>query len=71
MTKTPAEIAMGNQALWIRTVLAVVGTEPQRRAFIRGYNGTPLQGRRSRQMVEQYRLGLAVRAALLEGEKPD
>lgn len=53
------------RADWIRTVLAVVGTEPQRRAFICGYNGDPCPPGASRMMQEQHRLGLRVRDHLL------
>ncbi len=50
---------------WIRTVLVVVQSEPQRRAFVWGYNGTPLPPpNSSAQMRKNHALGLRVRAAL-------
>ena len=54
--------------LWIRTVLAVTGTEPQRRAFIDGYNGQPVPRHPSQRMWDQHALGKQV-FAILDQEK--
>lgn len=56
------------RAEWIRTILALSGTEPQRRAFIDGYNGYRLPSCSSSQMKSNHRLGNAVRARLMEND---
>jgi hypothetical protein len=50
--------------LWVRTVLAVAGTEPQRRAFISGYNGADCPPHASEAGRRSYRLGQDVVAEL-------
>jgi hypothetical protein len=42
---------------WIKTVLAVSGTDPQRRAFIDGFNGYGPPPHSSLRMLEQHELG--------------
>jgi hypothetical protein len=72
---TPGDIARGlskaQREAWIRTVLVINGTEPQRRAFIDGYNGQPMPRFFSERMHENYSLGLAVRAILKQENRDE
>lgn len=52
------------RALWIRTVLVIWATEPQRRAFIDGYNGGPAPRHSSEIMLRNHMLGQQVYAIL-------
>jgi len=52
--------------LWIRTILAMSGSGPQRRAFIDGYNEQPLANFPSAQMRQCHALGKEV-TTLLNG----
>ncbi len=71
---TPEEIARIAECQridWIKTVLVIPGTEPQRRAFLRGYNGAQLSDistSPSPRMRENYALGLRVRDHLMKGK---
>lgn len=65
--KIAAGLSEELRVLWIRTVLAVNGTDPQRRAFIDGYNGGSPTPHASRRMLELNALGNVVRSQL---EKP-
>lgn len=58
------KLTEAQRVLWIKTVLAVTGTEPQRRAFIDGYNGFPCPPKASTQMRDRYQLGGQVQAVL-------
>jgi hypothetical protein len=49
---------------WIRTVLTITGTEPQRRAFIDGFNGYGLTRHFSRAMQDRHELGKQVHGIL-------
>jgi hypothetical protein len=49
-----------HRVAWIKTVLTVTGTEPQRRAFIAGFNGDGLPRRFSAEMHRKWELGRAV-----------
>lgn len=64
-----AGVALGEEhrSLWIRTILAMAGTEPQRHAFIDGYNGYDLSRPASLQMRENHGLGRRVRTHLQGG----
>jgi hypothetical protein len=55
---------------WIRTVLVIVHSEPQRRAFIAGYNGDPRPTPSSDQMRRNYALGKQVHATLAKDPTP-
>ena len=56
---------------WIWTVLAVAATEPQRRAFIAGYDGYSMPSDRpSEAMTKLYARGQVV-SRILNGEKPN
>jgi hypothetical protein len=67
---TPHEVAdkltEAQRILWIRTVLVVTHSEPQRRAFVAGYNGLPMPGKPSDQMWRDHRLGNEVSRILQE-----
>lgn len=63
-----ARLSEAQRTDWIRTVLTVNGTRPQRMAFIDGYNGVAMTGRYSPQMKEAHALGVRVRTIL---ETPD
>jgi hypothetical protein len=56
-----------HRVLWIRTILAMSGSEPQRRAFIDGYNGAAAAPHSSRQMLECHHLGGVVSGLLVGG----
>lgn len=58
------KLTEAQRVLLIKTVLAVTGTEPQRRAFIDGYNGFPCPPKASAQMRERHKLGGQVQAVL-------
>jgi hypothetical protein len=58
------KLTEAQRVLWIKTVLAVTGTEPQRRAFIDGYNGFPCPPKASAQMRDRHQLGGLVQALL-------
>lgn len=49
-----------DRTLWIRTILAMHGTEPQRRAFVDGFNGANMPRRTSPHMRRCYDLGAVV-----------
>jgi hypothetical protein len=58
-----------HRELWIRTILAMYGTEPQRRAFVDGYNGYPIGAPRvSPQMRVNHSLGKLV-SSILNGKR--
>lgn len=59
-------IAKSHREAWVKTVLVIVHSEPQRRAFIAGYNGYGLPNNSSAQMRENHALGQQVRAYLME-----
>lgn len=58
-----------DRVLWIRTILAMAGTAPQRSAFIDGYNGAPLNPPASPKKLANHALGIKV-SALLHGPRP-
>ena len=68
MTADPAQIAKGlteaQRDAWISTMLAVVGTDFQRRAFIAGYNGEPCPPYARAHARQFYEDGKTVRAHL-------
>jgi hypothetical protein len=61
-----SEVSEEYRSLWIRTILALAGSEPQRRAFIEGYNGMPPPSHSSTQMLRNHALAQDVRAILAE-----
>lgn len=52
------------RSLWVRTVLTIIASEPQRRAFSDGYNGYSRPPNCSDEMRRKYALGRAVHAIL-------
>lgn len=62
------QLIESHRVMWIRTILAMAGTTPQRRAFIGGYNGAALPRHSSEAMREAHELGGQV-SALLQGER--
>lgn len=60
-----AELPPEMREQWIWTVLAVTATEPQRRAFIAGYNGYQMPSEQpSESMTKLYARGQVVSAIL-------
>lgn len=61
-----AKLTKAQQEAWIGTVLMVLATQPQRRAFAAGYNGFTLADfpRVSPEMRRAHQLGLRVRTIL-------
>lgn len=64
-----AGLAEEHRVLWIRTILALSGTEPQRRAFIDGYNGGAPPPHSSIEMLRVHALASEVRVLLAEQSK--
>ncbi|WP_333703372.1 hypothetical protein [Sphingobium yanoikuyae] len=65
------KLTEAQRVLWIKTVLAVTGTEPQRRAFIDGYNGFQCPPKASAQMRDSHKLGGQVQAVLSKDSEHD
>lgn len=57
-----------HRVAWIKTILAITGTGPQRRAFINGYNGEPMPRYSSSQMRRTHELGALVRSYTKESD---
>ncbi|WP_311270881.1 hypothetical protein [Sphingobium sp. WCS2017Hpa-17] len=62
-----AGLSEAQRVLWIRTILAMAGTAPQRNAFVDGYNAMLITRWASPTMREYHALGEQVRAILLKG----
>lgn len=65
-----AELSEEHRILWIRTILALNGTEPQRRAFIDGYNGFEPTPHGSPRMYTNHALGARVSTLLASMRDP-
>lgn len=72
MASEMERLAEAHRDLWIRTMLVITHSEPQRRAFIAGYNGDSRPATCSDRMRQNYKLGQDVYSVLgaSQGDAP-